>query len=72
MTGVLNSVIGVNLKDTLPLYLQGIKKRFHVAEKGEVVFNALVVDIDETSLKPLKVQRLQKLLPWEELKGISV
>jgi metallophosphoesterase (TIGR00282 family) len=72
MSGVLNSVIGVNLKEALPYYLQGIKKKFHVAEKGEVIFNALAVDVDEETKKPVKVERIKRIYPWEELKGISV
>ena len=72
MCGVLNSVIGVDFKRALPYYLTGIKRKFHPAEKGEVVFNALLVDIDETSLKPQRVERIQRVYPWEELKGISV
>lgn len=72
MSGVLNSVIGVDFKRTLPYYLQGIKKKFHPAERDEVVFNALLVDIEETDLKPKEVKRIQRIYPWEELKGIAV
>ena len=72
MSGVLNSVIGVNFKEAIHQYLTGIKKKFHVAEKGEVVFNSLLVDIDDSSFKPVKVERIQRIYPWEELKGISV
>ncbi len=71
MSGVLNSVIGVNLKEALPYYLHGVKRKFHVAEKDDVVFNALIVDLDE-NLKPTKVERIQRVYPWEELKGLSV
>ncbi len=71
MSGVLNSVIGVEFKRSLPYYLQGIKKKFYIAEKGDVVFNALLVEFDE-SFKPVKVERIQRLYRWEELKEISV
>jgi len=72
MSGVLNSVIGVNYKEAIPQYLTGIKKKFHVSDRGDTVFNALVVDIDEGNLKPVKVERVQRVYPREELKGISV
>jgi hypothetical protein len=70
MTGVLNSVIGVNFKEALPTYTMGVKKKFHVAEKDDVVLNALSVEFE--NFKPVKVERIQKIYPWEELKGISV
>ena len=72
MTGVLDSVIGIKYEEAIPQYLTGIKQKFHVPERGDCVFNALVVDIDESSLKPVKVERVQRLYKWEELKGISV
>jgi len=71
MTGVLNSVIGVSAEKALPYYLLGVKRKFQVAEKDDTVFNALLVDLDE-NFKPVRVQRIQRLYRWEELKGISV
>jgi len=72
MSGVRDTVIGMNFKESISLYLTGIKKKFHVPDKGDTVFNALVVDIDESSLKPVKVERVQRFYPWEELRGLSV
>jgi len=71
MTGVLNSVIGVEFKSAIDLYLKGIKRRFTVAEKGEVVLNALSVEFNE-DLKPTAIERIGRIYPWEELKGIGV
>ena len=71
MSGVFNSVIGVSLKEALPYYLQGIKKKFHVAERDDVIFNAILVEFDSNFL-PVKIERIQRLYRWEELKGISV
>ncbi len=70
MTGVLNSVIGVNFKEALPTYTMGIKKKFHVAERNDVVLNALLVEFENS--KPVMVERIQRLYRWDELKGLSV
>ncbi len=70
MSGVLNSVIGVSFKDALPNYTKAMKTRFHVAEKDEVVFNAVIVEIEQ-NLKPVNIGRIQRIYPWEELKGME-
>ena len=72
MTGVLDSVIGIKYEEAIPQYLTGIKQKFHVPERGDCIFNAIVVDIDKSSLRPIKVERIQKFYKWEELKGLSV
>jgi metallophosphoesterase (TIGR00282 family) len=71
MSGVLNSVIGTDPKKVLPYYLTGVRGKFYPSEKGETIFNALVVDIDEKNLKPTRLEQIKKIYQWNELKGIT-
>jgi len=62
MTGPHNSVIGVEKEQIIQRFLTNMPMRFETA-KGEGIFSAIVVEIDERSGKSTAVQRLQLKYP---------
>ena len=62
MTGAWYSVIGMGYKEPIERFLYGLPRRFKVEEKEDVVFNAVVVDIDEESGKALTIERVRELI----------
>ena len=61
MTGSLDSVIGVRKEDALARFKLGIANRFEVA-KGDPVFNAVVLELDETTGGASGISRI-----WEKI-----
>jgi len=61
MCGPINSVIGIKPAQTIERFITGIPHRFEVAS-GPVWINAVFVEIDNTSGKALKIERIQKIL----------
>ncbi len=62
MTGPYNSVIGIEKEQVIHRFLTNIPVRFETA-KGEGIFSAVVVDIDEKTGKATAIQRLQLKYP---------
>lgn len=62
MTGPHNSVIGVEKEQIIQRFLTNMPMRFETA-KGEGIFSAIVIEIDERSGKSTAVQRLQLKYP---------
>lgn len=60
MTGIENSVIGVNYDSAVGGYLTQMPQKFDIAESGEVVFNALHITIDTETGKTIALARIQK------------
>ncbi|MFH0933334.1 MAG: TIGR00282 family metallophosphoesterase [Nitrospirota bacterium] len=62
MTGPDNSVIGIEKELVIERFLTNIPVRFETA-KGEGIFSAIVVEIDEKTGKASAIQRLQLRYP---------
>lgn len=62
MTGPSNSVIGIEIQQIIQRFLTNMPMRFETA-KGEGIFSAIVIEIDEKSGKSSAVQRLQLKYP---------
>ena len=62
MTGPYNSVIGIEKEQVIQRFLTNIPVRFETA-KGEGIFSAIVIEIDEKTGKSTAIQRLQLKYP---------
>jgi calcineurin-like phosphoesterase len=62
MTGPLNSIIGDDNQIVLQRFLTQIPQRLTVAAERRVIFNAILVDVDETSGHALSIERLQRTI----------
>ena len=62
MTGPSHSVIGVETKVILERFLTQIPKKFSTA-KGDGIFSAVVVDVDNKTGKAVAIQRMQLTYP---------
>lgn len=62
MTGPHNSVIGIEKEQIIQRFLTNIPIRFEVA-KGEGIFSAVAIEIDEGTGKSTAIQRLQLKYP---------
>ncbi len=62
MTGVWYSAIGMKPKQAIERLLYAMKKRLEVEDKGEIVFNAILVDIDEDTGKTKSIERIKRFL----------
>ena len=59
MAGPVDSVIGVNAEPVIRFFLTAIRHRFSVA-KGKVMFDAVLVQVDEASGKATSVNRIYR------------
>ncbi|HIQ48846.1 MAG TPA: TIGR00282 family metallophosphoesterase [Aquifex aeolicus] len=62
MTGVWYSAIGMKPKEPIEKFLTGLPRRFEVEDKGEIVLNAILVDLDETTGKTKSIERIKRFL----------
>ncbi len=62
MTGPSHSVIGIEVEQIIERFLTSMPMRFETA-KGEAIFSALVIEIDDKSGASSAVQRLQLTYP---------
>jgi calcineurin-like phosphoesterase len=62
MTGPSHSVIGIEVEQIIERFLTSMPMRFETA-KGEAIFSALVIEIDDESGASSAVQRLQLTYP---------
>ncbi|NPA32142.1 MAG: TIGR00282 family metallophosphoesterase [Aquificae bacterium] len=62
MSGVWYSVIGVKPAQAIERLKLGVPRRFEVEEKGQVVFNAVLFDIDESTGKTISIERIKRFL----------
>ncbi|WP_448588100.1 TIGR00282 family metallophosphoesterase [Thermocrinis sp.] len=70
MSGCWHSAIGMKAEDVMRKFLTGLPQRYEVEEREDVVFNAILADIDEKSGKCLSIQRVQKYITKEELREL--
>lgn len=63
MVGPRDSVLGVDPRIVIERFRTGIPKRFEVAKDGPVVFNAVVIDVDESTGRARSIERVDRT--WE-------
>ncbi|KNY25101.1 TIGR00282 family metallophosphoesterase [Pseudobacteroides cellulosolvens] len=61
MTGPCDGVIGVNKDIIIKKFLTGMPQRFEVA-KGRIIFNAVLLDIEEKSGKTANIRRISMIM----------
>ncbi len=64
MTGPLYSVIGMRAKEPIERFLLAMPRKFQVEEKEEVVFNAVIVEVDEETGRARDIKRIKRLVRW--------
>ncbi len=62
MTGPLNSIIGDDNQAVLQRFMTQIPQRLNVAAEKTVVFNAILVEVDEMSGHAVSIERLQRVV----------
>ncbi len=62
MTGPYNSIIGIEKEQIIQRFLTNMPVRFETA-KGEGIFSAVVIEINETTGKSTAIQRFQLKYP---------
>jgi metallophosphoesterase (TIGR00282 family) len=62
MTGPLNSIIGDDNQAVLQRFMTQIPQRLNVASEKAVVFNAILVEVDEMSGHAVSIERLQRMV----------
>ena len=62
MTGAWYSVIGMRAKEPIERFLLSMPRKFQVEEREEVVFNAVVVDVDEESGRAKDIKRIKRMV----------
>ena len=61
MTGALYSVIGMKHKEPIERFLYALPRKFKVEDKGDLIFNAIVVDVDDDSGKAKEIKRVKEI-----------
>ncbi|WP_457601141.1 TIGR00282 family metallophosphoesterase [Hydrogenivirga sp.] len=61
MTGAWYSVIGMHHREPIERFLYALPRKFKVEEKEGVVFNAVLVDVDEESGRAKSIERIREL-----------
>lgn len=62
MTGPLNSIIGDDNQAVLQRFMTQIPQRLNVAAEKRVVFNAILVEVDEMNGHAVSIERLQRVV----------
>ena len=68
MTGCWYSAIGMKPQQAIERFTKGIPQKYEVEEKEDLVVNAVLVEIDESSGKAKSIERLQQYITREELR----
>jgi hypothetical protein len=53
-------------------FIKGIPQNYEVEEKEDLVFNGILVDIDELSGKTISIERLQHYIKKDQLAEVMV
>lgn len=72
MSGCWYSVIGMKPNAVIERFIKGIPQKYEVEEKEDLVFNGILVDIDELSGKTLRIERLQQYIKKDQLAEVMV
>lgn len=72
MSGCWYSVIGMKPNAVIERFITGIPQKYEVEEKEDLVFNGILVDIDELSGKTLRIERLQHYIKKDQLAEVMI
>jgi metallophosphoesterase (TIGR00282 family) len=72
MSGCWYSVIGMKPNAVIERFIKGIPQKYEVEEKEDLVFNGILVDIDELSGKTISIERLQHYIKKDQLAEVMV
>ncbi|CRX37233.1 / / YmdB-like protein / 104600:105379 Forward [Candidatus Hepatoplasma crinochetorum] len=61
MTGIRDSAIGVEYKEVTNLLKNGIKDQFKEATEGPKIFNAIFIEINDSTNLPVKIKRISNI-----------
>ncbi len=67
MTGPWYSVIGMKADQPLRKFIYGLPQKYEVAG-GDLIFNSIVVDVNESTGKAENIRRIKRLIRREELR----
>ncbi len=67
MTGPWYSVIGMKVEKPINRFLYGLPQKYEVAG-GDLIFNAVLVDVDEETGKAKNIRRIKRLIKREEMR----
>ncbi|MCX7990197.1 MAG: YmdB family metallophosphoesterase, partial [Aquificaceae bacterium] len=70
MTGCWYSAIGMKPEEAIERFTKGIPQKYEVEEKEDVVLNAIVVEVNDTTGRAKNIERIQKYISKEELKEV--
>ena len=62
MVGAVNSIIGARPEDVLVRFLSQTPQRLEVAKDGPVMFNSVLIDIEEATGKATRIERVDREL----------
>ena len=62
MTGILNSVIGLEIQSVVDKFTTGIQGKFLVPEKGACIYSAVILDIDDATNKIISMERIRQIV----------
>ncbi len=60
MVGIVDSVIGVDVGSVLDRFVTGMPVRLPVASGDEVIFNSVMIEIDETTKRATGIERIDR------------
>ena len=69
MTGCWYSAIGMKPQQAIDRFTKGIPQKYEVEEKEDLVVNALLVEVEESTGRAKSIARLQQYITREELLG---
>ncbi|MDF2698467.1 MAG: metallophosphoesterase [Haloplasmataceae bacterium] len=58
MTGPLNGVIGVERESVISRFINGLPVKFNPVEEGDAQFNAVVIQVNKSTGKAIKIERI--------------
>ncbi len=61
MTGALYSVIGMRAREPIERFITGLPRRFQVEDKGDIIFNALIIDLNERG-RAVNIKRIKRIV----------
>ncbi|MBP05206.1 MAG: metallophosphoesterase [Chloroflexi bacterium] len=60
MVGGKNSILGMDKDASINRFFNGQKRRMNPVEKGEMVFNSVLIDVDQSNKRTKSITRLDK------------
>ena len=62
MVGAVDSVVGMHKEESLDRFIMGFSERFHPVLSGLMQFNSVLLEIDDSTSKAIKIRRIDRWL----------